>query len=164
MGYNFATVCTTTTTPGTRQQQLQKMPMDEDDTLTLTNEDYAFGNINEPYGQQRHLGSPTMQAWILIQEMEALQVIWERQEPLSLPPEKWLKVLKEIRDRLQKTVDADTTKDASTRTPKVTNETGTTRCADKRSAVPVTTKKQQEGIGTKAEAREDAKIAEANHP
>ena len=43
-----------------------------------------------------------MKAWILIQEMEALQVMWGRQEFLSLPPEKWLKVLKEIWDRLQK--------------------------------------------------------------
>ena len=58
-----------------------------------------------------------------------------------------------------KTVDAATTRDASTRTPKVTNETGTPRHADKRSAVPVSTKEQQEGIRTKAVAREDAKIA-----
>ena len=40
-----------------------------------------------------YLGSPTEQAWILIQEMGALKQMWMYQEHPSLPPEEWLDVL-----------------------------------------------------------------------
>ena len=58
-----------------------------------------------------------------------------------------------------KTVDAATTRATSTRTPMVTGDAGTPRHNDKGSAVPVTTKKQQKGTGTKAGATENARIA-----
>ena len=40
--------------------------------------------------------------WTLLDEMEVLWEIWRLQAPPSLPPEDWLKDLKEQRDRLWK--------------------------------------------------------------
>ena len=77
MGYNFATICTATTTPGPQQQQvLQQMPS----------------------------GTPQEQGWALLQELEELHERQELQEPPRLPPEdqqELLRIIKELQEELR---------------------------------------------------------------